>query len=87
MGASSLLVPTTHHKANTMRVLRDFAYLSALLPSSFVLNSVGASAQSSSPSQWPLHDNGLNDVVQWDHYSYKINGKRLFVFSGELHYW
>ncbi|ORY13614.1 glycoside hydrolase superfamily [Clohesyomyces aquaticus] len=39
------------------------------------------------PAQWPLHDNGLNDVVQWDHYSFKVNGKRLFVFSGELHYW
>jgi hypothetical protein len=44
-------------------------------------------AQDASPSQWPLHDNGLNDVVQWDHYSFKVNGRRLFVFSGELHYW
>ncbi|RMZ71015.1 glycoside hydrolase family 35 [Pyrenophora seminiperda CCB06] len=39
------------------------------------------------PSAWPLHDNGLSDVVQWDHYSFKVNGKRLFVFSGEIHYW
>jgi beta-galactosidase GanA len=34
-----------------------------------------------------LHDNGLNEIVQWDHYSFKINGERLFVFSGEIHYW
>jgi hypothetical protein len=38
-------------------------------------------------TQWPLHDDGLNNVVQWDHYSFMINGKRLFVFSGEIHYW
>ena len=44
-----------------------------------------ASAQNA--TQWPLHSNGLNDVVQWDHYSLKVNGRRLFVFSGELHYW
>jgi hypothetical protein len=69
-----------------MRFLRDFTWLSAILPSSYVLNS-GAGAQYSSPSQWPLHDNGLNNVAQWDHYSFKVNGKRLFVFSGEIHYW
>ncbi|PGH12864.1 hypothetical protein AJ80_06573 [Polytolypa hystricis UAMH7299] len=38
-------------------------------------------------TEYPLHDNGLNKVVQWDHYSFKVNGQRLFVFSGELHYW
>ncbi|KAG9233709.1 putative beta-galactosidase [Amylocarpus encephaloides] len=37
--------------------------------------------------QWPLHDNGFNKVVQWDHYSYIIKGQRLFVWSGEMHYW
>ncbi|KAH0423248.1 beta-galactosidase b [Colletotrichum camelliae] len=36
---------------------------------------------------WPIHDNGLNEVVQWDHHSYIVNGERLFVFSGEFHYW
>ena len=55
--------------------------------SSCLFSFPGTLAQDSSPSQWPLHDNGLNDVVQWDHYSFKVNGKRLFVFSGELHYW
>ncbi|KAK0354835.1 hypothetical protein LTR59_008989 [Friedmanniomyces endolithicus] len=37
--------------------------------------------------QWPLHDDGLNDVVQWDHYSLMVNGERLFFWSGEFHYW
>ncbi|KAJ2896575.1 beta-galactosidase B-like protein [Zalerion maritima] len=36
---------------------------------------------------WPLHDNGLTDLVQWDHFSYIINEERLFVFSGEFHPW
>lgn len=46
------------------------------------------SAQAGSiPSQWPVHGNGLSDVVQWDHYSFKVNGKRVFIFSGEIHYW
>ncbi|KAH8683399.1 glycoside hydrolase superfamily [Tricladium varicosporioides] len=40
-----------------------------------------------SQQQWPLHDNGLNKVVQWDHYSHIINGQRLFIWSGEMHYW
>jgi beta-galactosidase GanA len=38
-------------------------------------------------TKWPLHDNGLNKVVQWDHYSFMVNGQRLFVWSGEFHYW
>lgn len=38
-------------------------------------------------SQWPLHDDGFNKVVQWDHYSFQINGQRIFIFSGEFHYW
>ncbi|CAI7599859.1 unnamed protein product [Penicillium glandicola] len=38
-------------------------------------------------TQWPLQDNGLNTVVQWDHYSFQVNGQRIFIFSGEFHYW
>ncbi|KAI1856434.1 hypothetical protein JX265_011681 [Neoarthrinium moseri] len=38
-------------------------------------------------TDWPLHENGLTDLVQWDHYSFHVNGQRLFVFSGEFHYW
>ncbi|KAK0112257.1 hypothetical protein ONS96_001506 [Cadophora gregata f. sp. sojae] len=37
--------------------------------------------------QWPVHNNSLNTVVEWDHYSYIINGQRLFIWSGEIHYW
>ena len=57
--------------------------------SSSLLGLTGVLVQGASnlPGQWPLHDDGLNNVVQWDHYSFKINGQRLFVFSGELHYW
>ncbi|KAB8201123.1 putative beta-galactosidase B [Aspergillus parasiticus] len=47
---------------------------------------VGVSAQQNS-TRWPLHDNGLTDTVEWDHYSFLINGQRHFVFSGEFHYW
>lgn len=38
-------------------------------------------------SSWPLHNNGLTDLVEWDHFSYLVNGERLFIFSGEFHYW
>ncbi|OQE17633.1 hypothetical protein PENSTE_c020G02978 [Penicillium steckii] len=38
-------------------------------------------------TQWPLKDDGLNEVVQWDHYSFQVHGQRIFVFSGEFHYW
>ena len=37
--------------------------------------------------QWPLHNDGLNDIVQWDHYSLIVNGERLYMWSGEYHYW
>ncbi|KAF1962787.1 putative beta-galactosidase B [Byssothecium circinans] len=61
--------------------------LSWLTLSNLLLGLGSVSAQGNETSRWPLHDNGLNDVVQWDHYSFKINGERLFVFSGEIHYW
>lgn len=35
-------------------------------------------------TQWPLQSNGLTDLVEWDHYSFKINGERLFIWSGEV---
>ncbi len=40
-------------------------------------------ADDSSP--WPVHDNGLQQLIQWDHYSLLINGERVFMFSGEVH--
>jgi hypothetical protein len=67
--------------------MRLFGSLPWLTLSSCIFSSTATLAQSSASRQWPLHDNGLNDVVQWDHYSFKIHGKRLFVFSGEIHYW
>lgn len=36
-------------------------------------------------SPWPVHNNGLQELIQWDHYSLLINGERLFLFGGEMH--
>ncbi|KAJ8121467.1 hypothetical protein ONZ43_g2084 [Nemania bipapillata] len=47
---------------------------------------LGVAAQSNT-TEWPIHDNGLTKIVEWDHYSFYVNGQRLFVFSGEFHYW
>ena len=43
--------------------------------------------QASSGTQWPIESDGLDDIVEWDHYSIYVNGKRLFLFTGEMHYW
>ena len=67
-----------------MRLLRSITWASTL---GCAFLSLGIQAEVDTPSQYPLHDNGLNKIVQWDHYSFKVNGKRLFVFSVELHYW
>lgn len=48
---------------------------------------VTLNADSHATTQWPLHDDGLNKVVQWDHYSFRIDDQRIFLFSGEFHYW
>lgn len=53
--------------------------------SNFVLAS--AFTTTFAQQQWPLHDNGLNEAVQWDHFSLIVNGERLFMWSGEIHYW
>lgn len=53
--------------------------------SSFALTSVLTTALAQ--QQWPIHDNGLNEVVEWDHYSLIVNGERLYMWSGEIHYW
>ena len=68
-----------------MRYINSLSWLSVL--ASLTTSIPAINAQNNTVGQWPLHDNGLNDVVQWDHYSFKVNGKRLFVFSGEIHYW
>jgi beta-galactosidase len=36
-------------------------------------------------STWPVHDNGLQNAIKWDHYSLLINDERLFLFGGEMH--
>ena len=37
---------------------------------------------------WASHasNDGLADLVSWDPYSLTVNGSRVFVFSGEIHY-
>ncbi|KAJ7069720.1 glycoside hydrolase family 35 protein, partial [Mycena amicta] len=47
----------------------------------------GALAAVAQNTTWPVHDTGLSDVVQWDHYSLLVNGRRTFLWSGEIHYW
>lgn len=37
--------------------------------------------------QWPISNNGNTDLVEWDHYSMTVDGERLVVWSGEVHYW
>ncbi|UPL02867.1 hypothetical protein LCI18_013801 [Fusarium solani-melongenae] len=51
------------------------------------LASIASLAAQCAAQNWPLHDNGLNRVVEWDHYSVKVNGQRLFLWSRELHLW
>jgi hypothetical protein len=36
---------------------------------------------------WPIHSSGLTSLVQWDHYSLIVNNERIFLWSGEFHYW
>ncbi|GME39701.1 Glycoside hydrolase family 35 [Neofusicoccum parvum] len=40
---------------------------------------------STAAQEWPVQDTGLTDAVQWDHYSFIVDGKRVFVFGGEMH--
>lgn len=65
-------------------MLRILTYLPVLLA---CFGASPTKAENQAITQWPLQDNGLNTVVQWDHYSFQINGQRLFIFSGEFHYW
>ncbi|PVH69260.1 glycoside hydrolase family 35 protein [Cadophora sp. DSE1049] len=57
------------------------SYLSTFKLGRYEIDTIG------NADQWPIHDNGLNKVVQWDHYSVIVNGERLFIWSGELHLW
>lgn len=60
-------------------------FLNLLVPFLACISPVNS--QNITAIQWPLHNNGLNTVVQWDHYSFEIKGQRLFIFAGEFHYW
>lgn len=42
---------------------------------------------SAQEEQYPILNDGQTDLVQWDHYSMIINGERMFIWSGEMHYW
>ncbi|KAI9316747.1 beta galactosidase [Dichotomocladium elegans] len=51
---------------------------------------VGASTSASAPRPLLLDQrdtNGLTDKVTWDNYSLMVDGERLFLFSGEFHYY
>ncbi|OJD29039.1 beta-galactosidase b [Diplodia corticola] len=56
-----------------LRLRHLLALSSALLP-------LAATAQ-----EWPVQDSGYTDAVQWDHYSFIVNGKRVYLFGGEMH--
>ncbi|KAJ5673660.1 hypothetical protein N7507_002787 [Penicillium longicatenatum] len=46
-----------------------------------------SAAKHSEVTQWPLHNDGYNKAVEWDHYSFQVEDQRIFIFSGEFHYW
>ncbi|KAJ5648869.1 uncharacterized protein N7484_002592 [Penicillium longicatenatum] len=46
-----------------------------------------SAAKHSEVTQWPLHNDGYNKAVEWDHYSFQVENQRIFIFSGEFHYW
>ncbi|PQE31790.1 beta-galactosidase b protein [Rutstroemia sp. NJR-2017a WRK4] len=58
-------------------------FLRSVLTSALALS--GCIAQNT--TTWPKHNNGLTTQVEWDHYSLIVNGERLFIWAGELHYW
>ena len=69
------------------------------VPKSYVLNMLQSASRSlilfclltwqlvNGQQQWPVHNDRLNTVVEWDHYSFSVNGERIYVWSGEMHYW
>lgn len=66
-----------HKMSSTMTLMLRLFHLALLL-----LCVPARSAQT-----WPLQGDGINDVVQWDHYSFELHGRRAFLFAGEFHYW
>src|SRR4051794_38699118 len=56
--------------------------ISMLIPL-ILIHALSSEAQNS--SSWPIQNSGYTDVVQWDHYSWIVNGERIFIFGGEMH--
>ncbi|KAF4814695.1 putative beta-galactosidase B [Colletotrichum siamense] len=42
-------------------------------------------SQAADNDTWPIKQTPYTDAVQWDHYSFMINGQRKFLFGGEMH--
>lgn len=43
-------------------------------------------SQSATPTTtWPIENNGITQLVEWDHYSLIYNNERAFDFGGEFH--
>ncbi|KAI8296476.1 putative beta-galactosidase B [Colletotrichum sp. SAR 10_98] len=42
-------------------------------------------SQAADNDTWPIKQTPYTDAVQWDHYSFIINGQRKFLFGGEMH--
>ncbi|KAF4920528.1 putative beta-galactosidase B [Colletotrichum viniferum] len=42
-------------------------------------------AQAADHDTWPVKQTPYTNAVQWDHYSFIINGQRKFLFGGEMH--
>jgi hypothetical protein len=81
------LLQSSNSKAHfgCVSMMARFTFVISLL--SLLSSSIypaNAQSVSTNATQWPLHDDGLNKVVQWDHYSFKVNGERLFLFGGEV---
>lgn len=56
-----------------------------LLTASSVLLPLLSQIPATTAQEWPVQDSGYTDAVQWDHYSFIVNGKRVYVFGGEMH--
>lgn len=52
-----------------------------------ILSALLAGSLAQQDTDWPVHDNGYTDRLQWDHYSLSVDGQRTFVWSGEFHPW
>ncbi|KAI9322100.1 glycoside hydrolase superfamily [Dichotomocladium elegans] len=61
----------------------SLAIAATLLPTLIHSSPVLSSREANTTS---YRNNGLQDLVQWDSYSLVVNGERVFLFSGEFHY-